>query len=461
MALIAHYPLNGDTKDYSGYGKDGVARAPVWVDGKIGKAIEMPSASDWISVGTITPPSKFSLCLWHISKSDKGSGTWRTLLGTNRNDHPLIFSNKTNLGMFLGGFTSFGYTITEGEWVHISVVYDLDYKKASLYINGDFYSSVTCNYNPTTSPITAVGGAANFSYSSGTLNDIRIYDHALSDKEVKEIAKAKVLHYKYDEQDLTTQLVKDSSGFRNDGTVTLATAPTWSEDSPVGRGSMVFDGSKEIDTQNTFPFRRDSEFTASLWVNIDNHSHKAGAAAGLLGKGHYYSNVWDLFIRNNNTVSFECSGNPTREGYLQITTPPLSIGIWYLVSLVYNKGAVRLYLNGDVSATGTYTGSGDFDGPNRVLIGKRFGDSSRSLEGSTSDVRIYATALSPEDILELYQTRASIDDKGTMHAHEFIEGLGSSVSERGLVEHINIIETGEGSASFSADTLYINELKEI
>ena len=35
-------------------------------------------------------------------------------------------------------------------------------------------------------------------YYSGKLNDVRIYDHCLSDKEVEEISKGLVLHYKLD-----------------------------------------------------------------------------------------------------------------------------------------------------------------------------------------------------------------------------------------------------------------------
>jgi hypothetical protein len=50
-----------------------------------------------------------------------------------------------------------------------------------------------------------------------------------------------------------------------------------------------------------------------------------------------------------------------------------------------------------------------------------------------SDFRIYATALLEEDVLDLYHTPFSIDNKGNSYAREVIE------SEE---ENINITKTG-------------------
>jgi len=38
-----------------------------------------------------------------------------------------------------------------------------------------------------------------------------------------------------------------------------------------------------------------------------------------------------------------------------------------------------------------------------------------------SDFRIYATALTPEQVKELYHTSMSIDNNGNIHARELVE----------------------------------------
>lgn len=63
--------------------------------------------------------------------------------------------------------------------------------------------------------------------------------------------------------------------------------------------------------------------------------------------------------------------------------------------------------------------------------------------GGLSDVRIYATALSAADVLELYNTPANIDNLNNMHTFEFLEDAGNSISKNGLTHTKTITQYDE------------------
>lgn len=451
MALIAHYPLNGDTKDYSGYGRHGTATSVEWIDGKTGLSAKLDGASNRISIPTPPIGVYFTVALWHYSDPEVGSSSWRTLIGATGNTHPLIFSGRVSLGVFDGGFKSFNYTIPINVWIHISVVYDILGKSASLYINGVFESSISINYNSTSNPINAIGGAVGFNYSSGYTDDVRIYDHALSDKEIKELAKAKVLHYKFDEQDLTTKIVKDCSGFGNDGTVAVATAPSWSEDSPVGRGSMEFSGGKFITLPNRLG--SDEQITVCAWFKTN----------GLGGSGYHIimgGTEVELDVTSSGQARFGLIVNNVRQ--VHNYSSGLADGKYHHICGVYDGSIKSIYVDGVLVGSDPAVGKIKNNIIRRVGV---FGTSTNyHANGNIADVRIYATALTPEDILELYQTRASVDNEGNLFVHEINEMSPTlkSIDSRGIASYIEFNEMGEDNKmSIGADgVVYVNEIME-
>lgn len=164
-------------------------------------------------------------------------------------------------------------------------------------------------------------------------------------------------------------------------------------------GTPYFNGTSDyIDTGNTFTFSQSGQFSVEVWLKILDHSDRPSAAAGIIGKGHYYDNGWDLFLLNNNSIYFEASGDPTRQGLVQAITPVLALSTWHHCIATYNNGAMSVYLNGVLVATQTYAGPGNFSNSNNVLIGKRFNDASRSLRGEVPVAKIYNRALTASEI---------------------------------------------------------------
>lgn len=97
----------------------------------------------------------------------------------------------------------------DGKWHHVCATYDVDSGLMSIYIDGELkgtntYTAGAKYVHSWTNPF-FIGRNPNDSkttpayFYQGSINDVRFYDHCLSSKEVKEVSKGLVLHYKLDE----------------------------------------------------------------------------------------------------------------------------------------------------------------------------------------------------------------------------------------------------------------------
>jgi hypothetical protein len=185
------------------------------------------------------------------------------------------------------------------------------------------------------------------------------------------------------------------SGNQNSGTLT--NSPTWNSN-----GWFQFDGVDDyVDTNNTFQFAQSGQFSVCGLINVQDHSFRPEAAAGIIGKGHYYSNSWDIWLYNDERVFFETSGDSSPSNVQYLNSDPLTIGRWYFFAATYNNTSKNLWVNSS-QYSNTYTGTGGFTNGNNVLIARRFGDASRSLIGSGSAFSIYSKELSTAEIKQNY-----------------------------------------------------------
>jgi hypothetical protein len=184
------------------------------------------------------------------------------------------------------------------------------------------------------------------------------------------------------------------AGFAPNGTLYNGTA--WDS-----KGWFVFDGTDDyVDTSATFQFAQTGQFSVCGLINVQDHSFRAVAAAGIIGKGHYYTNSWDIWLYNDERVFFETTGNTISDVHY-LNSDPLTIGRWYFFAATYNNTSKNLWING-TQYSNTYTGTGGFTNGNNVLIARRSGDAYRSLIGSGSAFSIYSRALSPSEVKQNY-----------------------------------------------------------
>lgn len=440
MALIAHYPLNGDTKDYSGYGNDLTPHGYIPSDDFIGAHKTTTNSDYLVTSKEWVYDQEVTLAIWAKETGNDGSSIAGLISDHYHSPTPMsgitmdIRGNDLAFAVGLGDSRPsyrFPLLFDSSEWCHYAITYNNGLVK--LYQNGVMLGSRSV---PSIVHVAGrVGGLGRWapSYGSyhlvGSLSDARVYDHALSEKEIKELAKAKVLHYKFDEQDLATKIVKDCSGFGNDGTVAVATAPTWSEDSPVGRGSMEFDSS--VITTGKIFYDDEQEHSVSAWVKPTN----IGVGTQNLLNFH----MGYTLSRGANGRSLMYMNSGANDHY--VYGSKLAENKWTHVTWVYDKSSLRcqVYYDGILHASSTNFDVNDVPSGFKAttILGENF-------IGNISDVRIYATALTPEDILELYQTRASVDNEGNIFVQEIDEITDTSkeVDSRGIARFKEFNEVG-------------------
>lgn len=203
MSLQVWLPLISDLHNQGVSGLTPVqTTAPTWVDGKLGKAMSTGAlylpAND---VAKFYNNNAMSFAFWIYAVGSSGSGVVlgqeAMSAGNNRmftifqypspNDLHLSWQSNESGTTFLGSIL---YGVFPSDtWTHCAIAYDG--AKASIYINGEYRTS----WN-------GVSTRTNFAYdvpipnkSIRYLNDLRIYNHCLSAKEVKELSKGLVAHY--------------------------------------------------------------------------------------------------------------------------------------------------------------------------------------------------------------------------------------------------------------------------
>ena len=207
MALQIWLPLNGNLNN-QGLNTYTISNTGV-IDslGKIGSCYSYSKQYTLISGDIISNLSKFSISCWvyltnastyNIFTSENSSGYWQFLLGNNS-----IKVRDSVSGLSGSRIDKTITAIPSSVWVHVTVVYDKGVVK--VYQNGvlkdtlTFHSGATMNTHD--KMYIGADGLNNTSTYPGNckINDFRVYNHCLSDKEVSEISKGLILHYKLSE----------------------------------------------------------------------------------------------------------------------------------------------------------------------------------------------------------------------------------------------------------------------
>ena len=201
QGLLAYYPFNGNANDASGNGHNGSSNGGIsWVNDRfnnpmsaisfdgINSRIEVPH-SDKLNYSNDT----LSLSLWfNIAQHVAFGGL--VCKGNQVSNYCVSDRLDKKLAIDINHFSSTTeeilttMTFLTNEWHHLIVIYTPS--KINLYVDGQFNNQITLSKLPliNTAPLYfGVDADGDWEYLKGKLDEIRIYNRALTDIEILEL----------------------------------------------------------------------------------------------------------------------------------------------------------------------------------------------------------------------------------------------------------------------------------
>ena len=209
-------------------------------------------------------------------------------------------------------------------------------------------------------------------------------------------------------------------------------------DAPIGLYSGNFNQTMVVTSCNTEGW---DEMTMAAWVKPTSWN-SSDQNAVIIG-GAY------LCIDDSQRLAVWCYGRNTGDYYRSSATVPLNA--WTHLAASWHKDKVVGYINGqqvlEVACSGPCTSESfvNYNGTNATIkfIGtENSATNSRAFRGQITDARIYATALSTEDIQELYKMRWAANKEAQVFSNVANEGKTKyQITKSGVANCNTLYET--------------------
>lgn len=215
-------------------------------------------------------------------------------------------------------------------------------------------------------------------------------------------------HTEYDNDDIEY----DYSGYGNHAIANSDIKS--SSDSYLYNSCREFNGDKQWFTiQN--PLRKifNDDFTVSVWINISYRDR------GVILSNNYKPPVIAFELKDIGTFRLYWNGSTDFSGNIAIP-----INIWHNIIFIRDNNTLKIYVDGVLDNSITPNSLPDLNITALFRVGDDYRgdtDNTVSFPGKMSDLRIYGTALSEDDIKELYNVPTSLDNNGNIFTGELIE----------------------------------------
>ena len=420
--LILYLPFEENygnlTLDWSGYDNSAQIFGASWIDGKIGKALYFDGIDDYILVSN-SPSlnvSSITLCAWTYP-TDFGAD--RVIISKNytsgNRSYEIRFlpNGRIRFVVFLEGdvIVVFDTPVSAqlNKWNFVAATYTSG-QPLRIYLNETKYEGpvATRRIQSSDVPLTVGSRPGPYLFFKGKIDDVRIYNRALSEEEIKDIYLSTlhkfypirfahlqtfpgcILNLNFEER--TGTIVYDQSGFKNHGTIYGA---SWTY-GKIGRG-LYFDGIDDyIDLGVKEIFKLSSAFSILGWFRFDPGTIGGkGVLQKVVGTTDFdymlYLSVAgypSIYIKN-------VGGTVYNVGY----AVDIRDGKWHHWAATFDGRYLKMYVDGILRGTTDTGGIRVRTSDTPLCIGRGWGVYVRMF---ADEIRIYNRALSEREIKTIY-----------------------------------------------------------
>jgi len=403
--ILTNFALTGTTSNFVTGVTIGVA-CPAWGS----NALNFDGSASYVDAGNILTPS-YTKEAWVYMAADIGSNN--VISGGGNNSDDAFWVPGDNLS---AGHNGNWQTVEDpspfplNTWTYIAVTYDANSQVMTLYKNGiqvDQQPSAPMNSPDNT----LIGSYGNANLFEGSIDEVRIYDHALTAYQVQNDMGHQICtpetgllaYYTFNEgvadgnNGFITTLFDSSGNNKNAVLNNFALTGTTSNFVPgvsiatscMPAQALNFDGVDDYAATSIFTTQTDS-ITMEARVMWNGGT---GAYQHIILNGNTGSTGYAITVDHGNNDKLSVLLGSI--GLLQ-SSAKLTVGQWQMVSVVRSKGIWTLYLDG-VSYPLTANTSSPLPVSGNFVVGANQ-SGSENFNGSIDEVRIWSRALCQGEI---------------------------------------------------------------
>ncbi len=386
--------------DSSGNANDGTINGATWTTSiDASGALSFDGGNDVVSIpddASLDPATGLTIEAWLRPSTTWSTGSYYAPISkyaTPSTGYQFVWHKDGYFYLYVGGVVarSAYMTLTAGQWIHVAATY-AGGTTGKIYVDGVDRTRVTATgaFHPNGSILALGAQSAGPTYwMPGTLDEVRIYNRAITPDQfnLPPAAETPTGYWQLNEGSGTS--AGDSSGNRNDGTISGASWTT----STDGSGALSFDGVNDyVSVSDDATLDATTGLSIETWLRPDV-SWGTGSFYAVVSKYTLPSTGYQLVWHKDGYFYLYVGGVVARSAYLT-----LDVGVWVHIAATYAGGTTgKIYVDGvdqtRVTATGVFT-------PNSaaLVLGSQSYGLTYPMPGTLDEVRIYRRAIAPDEL---------------------------------------------------------------